>query len=683
VLAAATDKITPRHRDRHAYIYVRQSTPRQVQQHRESQANQYALVERAGALGWIPERIHVIDADLGQSGQDGQRPGFQEVVAEVSLGHVGIILSYEASRLARSNADWYTLLDLATVMGTLIADTDGVYDPRAYNDRLLLGLRGMFSEAELHLLHLRLEAGRMRQVERGSYRQQLPTGLVRLPAGRVVKDPDLGIQRAIGLVFARFRALGSCPKVLRALRDEGVLLPRRQTAGVHRGDLLWKAPTEGAIYEILRNPAYAGAFVFGRHGHEPAPHPGRGTRRVHRPMEEWVQVHQDTYPAYISWETFMANQAQLRDNASSFAQRARGAPRAGAALLAGLVVCGHCGRQMHVAYRSRPYYRCSALQKVYGRSYCLHLDGPPLDAVVVEAFFEAIAPAELSVLQTVLAAQRADHDRSAQQYTDQVKRAEYGARLAERQYQAVDPDNRLVASELERRWELALRALAEVREAAERFAHQPPEPELDPTLRVQLQELSTKLPELWRSGRLQPAHQKALLRSLIRRVILSRPAPARIDLRIVWVSGAVTPLTLAPPVYRTSEIRNYEDLVARVLALSQEGYPDREIADQLTAEGFSSARQLPISPGLVGKIRREHGQMSIREHFRSDEQMADAWTIHGLAQRLGVRRTWLYARIRNGTLPAHRHPVSGHYLIPNDPQVLASLAADRDAHRHT
>lgn len=386
---------------------------------------------------------------------------------------------------------------------------------------------------------------------------------------------------------------------------------------------------------------------------------------------------------HISWETFVANQAQLRDNASSFAQCARGAPRAGAALLAGLVACGHCGRQMHVVYRSRPYYRCSALQKVYGRSGCLHLDGPPIDAVVVEAFFEAIAPAELPVLEAVLAAQRADHDRLAQQYTDQVKRAEYEAKLAERQYQAVDPDNRLVASELERRWELALRALAEAREAAERFAHQPPEPELDPTLRTQLQELSTKLPELWRSGRLQPEQQKALLRSLIRRVILSRPMPARIDLRIVWVSGAITPLTLDPPVYRITEIGNYEQLVARVLALSEEGHPDQEIAARLTAEGFHSARQLPISKELVGKIRRAHDQVSVREHVRSHEQMADAWTIHGLAQRLGVRRTWLYTRIRNGTLPAHRHPVSGHYLIPNDPQVLASLEADRDANPHT
>lgn len=282
-----------------------------MQQHRESQTNQYALVERAQALGWHPERIHVISADLGQSGQDSGRPGFQELVAEVSLGHVGIVLAYEASRLARNNADWYTLLDLAAVMGTLLADTDGVYDPRAYNDRLLLGLRGMFSEAELHLLHLRLEAGRMRQVERGSYQRQLPTGLQRLPDGQVVKDPDVGVQHALDLVFERFSALRSCQKVLRALRDEGICVPRRQTSGPAAGTLVWKRPTASAIYEIVGNSAYAGAFVFGRHGRAPAAAGGHGTRRVHRPLGTWTQVHREVYPAYISWGTFMANQAQL------------------------------------------------------------------------------------------------------------------------------------------------------------------------------------------------------------------------------------------------------------------------------------------------------------------------------------------------------------------------------------
>jgi DNA invertase Pin-like site-specific DNA recombinase len=309
MMAASAETITAGHLARRAYIYVRQSSPGQVQHHRESQRNQYALADRAVALGWPPARIHVIDADQGQSGQDGSRPGFQELVSEVSLGHVGIILAYEASRLARSNADWYRLLDLAALVGTLLADADGIYDPSGYNDRLLLGLRGMLSEAELHLLRLRLEAGRLRQIERGTYRQSLPTGLVRLEDGQVVKDPDQQIQRTIEEVFARFAALGTSQKVLRSLRDDGLLLPRRQVAGLHAGQLLWKRPSAAALYDILRNPAYAGAFVYGRKGRNPDRRPDQA-RQVRRPLEEWTAVHREAYPAYITWEQYLANQAR-------------------------------------------------------------------------------------------------------------------------------------------------------------------------------------------------------------------------------------------------------------------------------------------------------------------------------------------------------------------------------------
>jgi DNA invertase Pin-like site-specific DNA recombinase len=681
-MPVATEKITPRHRERRAYIYIRQSTPKQVRENRAGQDNQYALVERARTLGWPPDRIHVVDDDLGQSGQDGQRPGFQELVAAVSLGQVGIVFAYEASRLARSNADWYQLLDLATVSGTLIADTDGVFDPRDYNDRLLLGLRGMLSEAELHLLRLRLDAGRMRRVEQGTYRQHLPTGLVRLEDGRVVQDPNQQVQHAIELVFTRFAELGSCQKVLRSFRADGILLPRHQTSGLHAGQLLWKRPSEAAIYDILRNPAYAGAFVYGRRTGRPQRRPGQRGRLRHKEMANWTAIHHNVYPAYISWEQFVTNQARMMDNASNYAERTRGTPRQGAALLAGLVVCSHCGRQMRAIYKPQVRYICNALGKTFGAPMCLHLDGVSIETAVVEAFFDAVAPAELDLLDEVLAAQRADRARVVRQHAEQIAQAEYEARLAQKQYDAVDPENRLVAAELERRWEHALQALAAAREAAAQVTAATPAPILDPALRIQLRELGPRLPELWTSGRLTLVHKKELLRSLMRRIILTRPVADVIEIKIVWVSGALSLLTVQPPIWRTADLGRYDQLVARVGELSAAGYQDREIARRLTAEGFHAARSASIEAKVVGKIRRALGQASLTEQYRRQPQIDGQWTIYGLARHLGVDRDWLYRRIYRGRLPAIRHPITGHYLISNDPVLLAQLRAEIQRNRH-
>jgi DNA invertase Pin-like site-specific DNA recombinase len=671
------EKITSRHRERAAYVYVRQSTPKQVQQHQESQRNQYALVQRALNLGWSSTRIHVIDADLGHSGQDSQRLGFQELVAAVSLGKVGIILAYEASRLARNNTDWYTLLDLATVVGTLLADTEGVYDPRQYNDRLLLGLRGLLSEAELHVLHLRMATGRQRHIERGTYRQSLPTGLLRGRDGQVVKDPDLQIQHTLALVFTRFAALGSCQKVLRSLRDDGVLVPRRQHGGLHAGQVLWRKPSQAAIAEILHNPAYAGAFVYGRRRPHPQRRPGQA-RQQRRPLEAWPTIHHAVYPAYISWEQFLANQARLLDNASTFARRARGTPRHGQALLAGLVVCGRCGYQMRVAYKPQRRYTCTALAASYGAATCLHIDGASLEQVVVKAFFAALAPAALDLLDEVRATQRADQSRLVQYYADQVARAEYAARLAQRQYQAVDPDHRLVASELERQWEVALQGVADAQATAAQYAQQPPTPQLSPALRTQLQALGQSLPELWARGHFTAAQQKELLRSLIRRVLVTRPVPDTVEAKIVWVSGAMTPLQVHPPILRQSDVHGYAQFVERVLALGNAGYQDREIAQRLTAEGFRAARSARISRALVGEVRRARGQISLTEQFRTQAKLEGQWTVFGFAQELAVHRNWLYTRIRNGTLPATRHSVLGHYLIPDTPEVMTTLRAQRE-----
>jgi hypothetical protein len=395
-------------------------------------------------------------------------------------------------------------------------------------------------------------------------------------------------------------------------------------------------------------------------------------------MEEWTTIHHGVYPAYITWEQFLANQARLADNASDFARRAHGAPRQGYALLAGLVVCGRCGYQMRVTYKPQQRYTCTALAASYGAATCLHVEGASLEAVVVDAFFAALAPAELNLLEEVLATQRADVARLEKLRADKLARAEYEAGLAQRHYQAVDPDNRLVAAELERCWEVALQAVAEAREEMERMASHPQIPELTTEMKEQLQDLGRHLPDLWANGCLTPAQQKEILRSLIRRVIVTRPTPDTVEARVVWVSGAVTPFSVHPPISRGSDVSGYEQLVERILTLGAQGHQDPEIARIVSAEGFRSARSARIPASLVGEIRRARGQISLTEQFKTQAKVEGQWTVFGLAQELAVHRNWLYTRIHKGTLPATRHSVTGHYLIADEPEVLATLRAQRD-----
>jgi hypothetical protein len=342
---------------------------------------------------------------------------------------------------------------------------------------------------------------------------------------------------------------------------------------------------------------------------------------------------------------------------------------------------------MRVGYRPHIRYFCSALTQAYGEAQCLNLDGPSIEQAVVQAFFEAIQPAELDLLDAVLRERRADRDRVVRQHADRVARAAYEVALARRQYDAVDPDNRLVTAELERRWELALRAEVEAHEAAARFDAEPPEPDLDASLRAQLRDVGRRLPALWASGRLNPAHKKTLLRTLIRRVILARPQPDRIEIKVVWVSGAFSVLEAHPPIHRTIDLSDYERLTVRVLALAADGYPDPEIARRLTAEGFRSARDPTGVPArFVAKVRWAHGQTSLSEQFRQQEQLDGKWTIWGLARAVGVDRNWIYRRIVHGTLHSERHPRTGHHLIPDAPALVATLRAEAAAgrrRRHT
>ena len=672
-------KIQPGHWQRLAYIYIRQSSVKQITDHPESQVYQRHLAQRAEALGWPAARIRIIDTDLGQSAKEGtSRTGFQELITEMSLGHVGIIFGYQVSRLARNNRDWYHLLDLAAVFDTLIADIDGIYDPRSHNDRLLLGLKGTMSEAELHLLQQRLTAGRLSKIRRGIYRQRLPTGLVRLADGTVVKEPDDQVRHAIELVFATFDQVGSCRQVVRYLRQGEMLLPRRQAGGPFAGQLLWKQPAQAAVQDILTNPAYAGAFAYGRIQLDPTRRrPGQPVAdRVAKPISEWIHLQQDVYPAYISWSKYLANQEKIRQNGTHWTEKilaAQGPTRCGAALLQGMAVCGQCGHRLYIAYKRTPRYLCQALRDSRGK-VCMSLHGPSIDAAVVQAFFEAIRPAQLDALEPILAQQQAEHQRLVQQWQERLKRAQYEVHLAQRQFDAVDPDNRLVAAELERRWEAKLHQLQTVREAYEKFQAAPLSLSLPPKLRQQLQHISDTLPQLWPT--LANSQKKELLRSLIARVIVKRVAPDKVEAKIIWISGHYSIVHALPPFAWQRNISGYDQMVERIKQLWQEGHNDPEIADQLTQEGFRSAHSTQVLPSTIIKIRLAHDWRSPRDHLRNKLEIDGQLTVRGLMARFKVSKGCIHGLIRDEIIAPQfisRDRQSGFYLIKKDPILMAQL----------
>jgi DNA invertase Pin-like site-specific DNA recombinase len=674
--------IRPTHWQRLACIYIRQSSPKQVMHNVESQQLQYQLTQRATALGWTPERIRVIDTDQGQSGRGSTyRDGYQELVTSISMGHVGILFGYQVSRLARNNSDWYHLLDLAALFDTLIADSDGIYDLRHYNDRLLLGLKGTMSEAELHLMRQRLEAGRLNQVYRGAYQQRLPTGLIRTPDGQVMKDPDNQVRHTLELVFARFAELGSCSKVLTYLNEEQIFLPRHQTAGAFKGEIRWKRPSRDMIYEMLRNPAYAGAFAYGRKQVDYSRQtPGKpATGRLARPMDEWLHLQQDAYPAYISWEQYLANQNQLKQSAMQFQKhltQAQGRAGHGSALLQGLVSCGHCGCAMKAGYKQSPYYWCEARRSRFGpdERTCIWARGPEVEAVVVQAFFEAIQPAQIDLLETVLGEQQREHTRLAQHWHERLTRAEYEVHRAQRQYETVDPENRLVAAELERRWEASLRQLQTLREEHDRFQQRATFPTLSSELRDQLAHISETLPILWPT--LDNMQKKELLRSLIARVILKREEASQIEVRIVWISGHYTTRWASPPVMHRQDSHRYPEMVDRIQVLWQQGHRDEHIAKTLSDEGYRSARRSNVAPLLVQTIRLENGWHSALSRNHNALMVDGYLTVKGLAAELDLDQSQVYRLIYNKTVDPEavkRDPHSGVYLICNDPDLIARL----------
>jgi DNA invertase Pin-like site-specific DNA recombinase len=656
------------HLERKALIYIRQSTPHQVLSNQESLRLQYALQQRAVDLGWRQEDIEIIDADLGMTGASAtHRVGFQELVTRVTLGQVGIILSVDVTRLSRNCSDWYPLLDVCGYRGCLIGDRDGIYDPGSANGRLLLGLKGQLSELELHTIRARMTAGLLNKAQRGELALSLPIGLVRDAIGKVHKDPNREIQDRLDLIFTTFLRVRSASKVLQFLNTYDLCLPRRDRFG----DVLWKKPTVAAILQILKNPAYAGAFVYGKTRSVRKDPTSARSQEVRLPMDQWKIRVNGVYPAYIAWETFEQIQQMLVDNYAAYDRnKSRGVPRDGAALLHGIVYCGECGHKMVVQYKNGTRYLCNYLRQQYHVPVCQYIHADPVDAHVVEAFFQAFSPVELDIYAAAVATQQATAQQISHAHQQYLVRLRYEATLAQRQFNRVDPDNRLVAAELEKRWEAAL---AELKRAEEELAAGSVSPApllaLSSELQTAFQAIGQHLPTVWQQGRIRQQHKKALLRALIDKVVVHRVARDRMQARIIWKGGETTTLMIAVPIGTFKDLAGAEIMERVILDRSAAGILDEAIAQELTDLGYRSPMGLVVLPSTVRGIRLKHRifQKRSQSHPRRIE---GALTISQIASALDVDPHWIYDRIHNGTIHVDKDPNTKLFLFPASPTTL-------------
>jgi DNA invertase Pin-like site-specific DNA recombinase len=655
-------KITAVHLSRQAIVYLRQSSAAQVEHNRESTERQYALAAKAGELGWPADRILVIDEDLGLSGSGSvARSGFARLTAEVALARVGLVLGLEVSRLARNNADWHRLIDLAGLTDTLIGDADGIYHPALFNDRLLLGLKGTMSEAELHVLRARLNGGIRNKAARGELRRGLPVGFVWGEAdGEVLLHPDEAVVTAIRAAFARFAETGSARRVWLWFRDQGLKLPLQMSA---HAEIRWVEASYHAIHQVLSNPVYAGAYVYGKTRSEMTLEPS-GVRRKrirHLPREEWQVLIREHHRGYIDWQTYEGNQQRMARNTQPGPHKAGGAVREGSALLQGLASCGHCGRRLRTHYRGRnatPGYHCSGEHLVEGRgSHCLNVGGVQIDDAVAHAFIAALEPAKIAA--TLAAAEQLELDREAalKHWRLGVERASYAASLAERRYRAVDPDNRLVARGLERAWEESLSALEAAKvELARRETERPRI--LSSEERSRIGTLGPALATVWSAATTTARDRKELIGTLIEEVIVKverDKSAAHLILR--WKGGALTEIDLALPRKRPATVRTDEDTVALVRRLAAH-YPDTVIAGILNRQGRRTARGHRFEGNRVCSLRRHWNIPCFEPKPTSDD--GELLTIKKAAAALGVAPSTVHRLINDGI-------IAGEQITPGAP----------------
>ena len=663
------ERLTTAHRARLAYVYVRQSSVNQVRQHQESTELQYRLVDRAIGLGWPPERIQVIDEDLGKSGAGGvDRHGFQKLIAEIGLGNAGLVVSLDASRLARNNRDWHQLLELCSVFGVLIADGERLYDPRAYHDRLLLGLSGIMSEAELHQLRMRLHQGERQKAARGELSLPLPAGLVYDRAGTIVLNPDEEVQARLHLVFAKFRELQSVRSVMRYLRRNGLSLPVRPLLGPFPHEVVWRDADSVRVCNILRNPAYAGAYVYGRRQKDLSRcRPGSLTGTVEVAIADWAVCLKAAHPSYIGWEEFMANQRRMSDNASRYQTGHPGVPRQGSALLQGIAICGRCGRRMSLRYSgpraNYPVYCCRSDRDHQSAELCQEVRALPVDALIERLLLDALAPDQIAIAIAAVGQLEEESRQLERQWTLRRERARYEAERARRQYDTVEPENRLVARSLERAWEEKLRAVETVEQEYARWRSQEPLI-IGAAERAALLTMGKDLPRIWHAATTSFADRKRILRFIVREVILDKKRTrGRVWLKIVWQTGATSEHHLQRRVHTYRDYIDIERLRQRITELNHARKMDREIATILNQEGFVAARGCAFKGENVWLLRTRWGIPTIKINGVGANPMRwpdGSFSIQGVAAELGITPQTVFDYLARGLL-------SGRQLTKGQP----------------
>jgi len=679
-------KLRNTHVTRPALVYVRQSTLIQVRANTASTARQYQLATRARDLGWAEHLIVVIDQDQGRSGAStAGRDGFEYLIAEVGLGRVGAVLCLEASRLARSSSDWYRLIEICALTDTLVIDEDGVYDPGQYNDRLLLGFRGTMSEAELHWLHCRLIGGKLEKAQHGALRWRLPVGLVYEATGQIVFDPDEEIQAVVRQVFAVFATTKSALAVVKHFADHRLQIPDRLWQRASKGDVVWRPLRHARVLSMLHNPFYAGAYVYGRTTTRRRLLPGEAprvkgySRQVKR--DEWPILIRDHHPAYISWDQFHRNLAQLDDNRTFDAAQRRGALREGGALLQGLVVCGVCGRRMTVRYMPdgrRPVYVCAQLHKDFAGKTCQCIRGDGLDAAVAQLLLTAIEPAQLTIALEAIEHLEAQARAIDHQWQLRLERARYEAEQAKRRYQAVEPEHRLVARSLERDWNEKLTVLDQLERdytaVAPVAAHHVSEAE-----RQRIVALAYDLPMVWQADSTTQAERKQVVRFLIKDVTLTKlERTIRLDVR--WQTHACSTLEVARP-QRASVIRRTEpEGVERVRQWAAH-HTDRQIAERLTQEGYHSGQGGALSASKVEWIRYAYGIKSgcpLGPAAAPHGQRGDGrYSVQAAAALLNVSVSTIADWCHAGKLDGLQTAPHGPWWVALTPETIAALRKAR------